>query len=275
MEGRPITPGSLNNIALQTQETISTTDGRAEVLLTPGVFLRLGENSSVQMVSPNLTHVEVRLDRGRANVEVDQIYKQNTILIDLPNGQTQLLKNGLYTFDVGNSTVRVFDGEANVFPGRNLQAEVKPVTVKAGHQLVLTGDQDKVQRFDKDKAQDDLYKWSSLRSQYLGTANLHLASAYAGAASFYPGWYWAGGLYGYTWLPANGLFWNPYGFGFYSPYYLYSGGPIYGYGRGFYGYRGGYVYRGSGYVGGVRAGSVGSLHASGASGFHGGGGGRR
>jgi ribosome-interacting GTPase 1 len=110
IEGRPINPGSVNNTALQAQETLSTTNGKAEILLTPGVFLRLGENSSVQMVSPNLTHVEVRLDRGRANVEVDQIYKQNTILIDLPNGQTQLLKNGLYTFDVGNSTVRVFDG---------------------------------------------------------------------------------------------------------------------------------------------------------------------
>jgi len=51
---------------------------------------------------------------GHANVEVDQIYPQNTILVDLDKGQTQLLKNGLYSFDAANSTVRVFDGKAAV-----------------------------------------------------------------------------------------------------------------------------------------------------------------
>ena len=51
--------------------------------------------------------------------------------------------------------------------------------------------------------------------------------------SFYPGWYWAGGPVGYTWLPGNGLFWNPFGYGFYSPYYIGGGGFLYGrYGRG-------------------------------------------
>jgi len=48
--------------------------------------------------------------------------------------------------------------------------------------------------------------------EYLGDANADLASDYAGSANFNPGWYWAGGPYGYTWLPGNGLFWNPGGF---------------------------------------------------------------
>jgi len=221
----------------------------------------------VQMISPDLTHTEIRLERGQANIEVDQIYAQNRILVDLKNGQIQILKNGLYTFDADHSTVRVFDGKASVYSGTNLQADVKPIELKGGHELVLNGELPKPQHFNKDQAStDQLYRWSSLRSQYLGDANLGLAQAYSGYSSFNPGWYWAGGPFGYTWLPGDGLFWSPFGYGFYSPFYIHGGGFIYG--RGFYGggYRGG-VYRG-GAVGGVRGAGFG-----GGGGFHGGGGG--
>jgi uncharacterized membrane protein YgcG len=275
IEGRQLSPNSVGNTELQAGQYLSTANGKAEILLTPGVFLRLGNDSTVQMVSPNLTQVEVKLESGHANVEVDQLYKQNTILIDLKNGQTHLLKPGLYAFDANNSTVRVFDGKADVYPGENLQTDIKPIEVKGSRQIVLTGEPTNPQHFDKDRSQDDLYKWSSLRSEYLGEANVDLASEYAGASGFYPGWYWAGGPYGYTWLPGDGLFWNPFGYGFYSPYYLYGGGFIYGrYGRGVYpyrvgyGYRGGYGNRGGGYAQG------GGFHGGGGGGgFHGGGGG--
>lgn len=287
IEGRALSPNSVGNTELQAGQYLSTANGKAEILLTPGVFVRLGADSTIQMVSPDLTKTEIRLDKGLANVEVDQIYKQNTILVDLKNGQTQLLKKGLYTFDADSSTVRVIDGQADVYPGENLQTNIKPIEVKGGRQLALTGEPAKPEHFDKDQAKNEpLYKWSSLRSAYLGEANANLAADYAGAADFSPGWYWAGGPFGYTWLPGNGLFWNPYGYGFYSPYYIYGGGPIYGgFGRGFYGYRGGYRYPGyrGGYwrhgTGPIRGGHgpgvgrPGGLHGDG--GFHGGAGGPR
>jgi hypothetical protein len=271
---------------MQPGQVIATANGKTEILLTPGIFLRLGDDSTVQMVSNDLTHTEVRLERGRANVEVDQIYKENTVLVDLPHGQTQLLQHGLYAFDANAATVRVFDGKAAVYPGQNVQSNIKPIDVKGGHQLALTGEPVKPQRFDKDQAKnDDLYKWSSLRSAYLGDANMDLASEYAGYGNFNPGWYWAGGPFGYTWLPGNGLFWNPFGYGFYSPYYLYGGGFVYGRGGYYGGYRGGYGYHGghpgrgglpghggSPGRGGQQPGGGGVSHAP-AGGFHGGGGG--
>jgi hypothetical protein len=277
IEGRPLSHRSVGRTEMRPGQVIATANGKVEILLTPGIFLRLGDDSTVQMVSPDLTHTEVRLERGRADVEVDQIYKQNTVLIDFANGQTQLLKRGLYSFDANNSTVRVFDGKAAVYPGQNLQSNIKPIEVKGGRQLVLTGEPTKTQRFNKDQAKNtNLYKWSSLRSAYLGQANIDLASEYAGVSGFNPGWYWAGGPFGYTWLPGNGLFWSPFGFGFYSPYYLYGGGPIYGYGG--YGY-GGYGYAGNGYGNrrnfnnenrsrGYRGGAPGPVHGPGS--FHGG-----
>ena len=129
---------------------------------------------------------------------------------------------------------------------------------------MVNGEPLKPQGFNKNQAETDpFYKWSSLRSEYLGEANLSLAEQYAAYPGFYPGWYWAGGPFGYTWLPGDGLFWSPFGYGFYSPYYIRGGGFIYGggYGRGLY--RGGYP------VGGYRGGA---LRAEGG-GFHGGGGG--
>ena len=278
IEGRTLSHQSVGRTEMQAGQIIATANGKAEILLTPGIFLRLGDNSTVQMVSPDLTHTEVRLERGSASVEVDQIYKQNTVLVDLPNGQTQLLQHGLYGFDANNSTVRVFDGKAAVYPGQNLQSNIKPIEVKGGRQFILNGEAIKPQRFNKDQAKnDDLYKWSSLRSAYLGQANVDLASEYAGASGLNSGWYWAGGPFGYTWLPGSGLFWNPFGYGFYSPIYLYGGGPIYG----SYGYGGGYGYgyQGNGYGlrrdfgnqdrgRGYRGGRPGPVHAPGS--FHGG-----
>ncbi len=228
-----------------------------------------------------MTHTEILLDHGRATVEVDQLYKLNRILIDQQGGQTQLLQNGLYEFDAAASTVRVFKGKAAVYPGNDYNTGVKPIDIKSERQLTLTSGPMKPQKFDKDKIQagDNLYAWSDLRSGYLGQANVDLAYQYSGAPGFAPGWFWNPYLYSYTWLPGDGLFWSPFGYGFYSPWYIYGGGIVYG-GRGWYGghpiHPGGYYgYRGG--AEGYRGSAVSAPHASagfsGGGGFHGGGGG--
>ena len=269
IDGQALTSGSVGKAEIAPGETIETGNGKAEVLLTPGVFLRLDSNSSVKMVSPNLTHTEVEVDRGRAEVEVDEIYKQNNLLVDEGHTQTQLLKGGLYEFDAAGGDLRVFDGKAAVFASDDRQ---KPVVVKGGHELTLNG-ATKSAGFDRNGAQaeDGLYNWSSLRSEYLGESNERLAGQYVGAPGFNPGWFWDPGLYAYTWLPGGGPFFSPFGYGFYSPYYLGSGGLIYG--RGGYGYRGGYG--GAVAAAGVRGGGFAGRSAGFGGGFHGGGGGRR
>ena len=243
INGQELSKNSVGKTELAAGQTIETTNGKAEVLLTPGVFLRLDDNSSVRMITPDLTHTEIQVDRGRAQVEVDQLYKQNNIVVIAGSSRTQLLKQGLYSFDADSSHLRVFDGKAAVLPESAADNE-KPVTVKGGKQLALNGDLSKPQKFDRDNSEDALFQWSSLRSQYLGEANIQMASQYAGVNGFNPGWYWNTGLYSYTWLPGGGPFFSPFGYGFYSPGYLYGGGAIYG------GYPGG-IYGGSAYRGGI------------------------
>jgi hypothetical protein len=293
INGQMLTARSAGNSEIGPNQTLSTMNGKVEVLLTPGVFLRRGNNSAVTMVSPDLTKTEVQLDRGTAEIEVDQLYKQNDLLVDQGPAQTQLLKNGLYEFDSSPAQMRVFDGEAVVSPS---QQSKKWIKVKSHHELAINSEQDKTSDFDAKEVatQDPLYNWSKLRADYLGQANLNLAEEYAGNAAFYPGWFWDPGMYAYTWLPGDGLLWGPFGEGFYSPWYLYGGGYIYpgfGYAGGFYrgghygdGFRGRYGYRG-GAVGAVRtspgrAYAEGGFHggggfSGGGGGFHGGGGGRR
>lgn len=258
-----LTSKSVGNTEVAQGQTVSTMNGHVEVLLTPGVFLRLGDNSAVTMVSPDLTKTEVQLDRGTAEVEVDQIYKQNDLLVDQGPAQATLLKVGLYEFNANSNQMRVFDGEAAVSPSQNSKKWIK---VKAHHDLAINGEPAKSQDFNGQQAanQDPLYNWSKLRADYLGQANLNLAEEYAGDPGFYPGWYWDPGMYEYTWLPYDGLFWSPFGFGFYSPWYLYGGGFIYP----GYGFRGGYYHGGYGYHGPYRAG-FGSRPTAPASGFHG------
>ncbi|MBV9034148.1 MAG: hypothetical protein JO182_06610, partial [Acidobacteriaceae bacterium] len=55
LNNKPISDKSLKSTFLGANDTLSTDVGKAEVLLTPGVFLRVGENSQVRMISPSLT----------------------------------------------------------------------------------------------------------------------------------------------------------------------------------------------------------------------------
>lgn len=225
---------SVGSIELQAGQSITTNQGKTEVLLTPGVFLRLGNHSSAQMISPRLTDTEVTLNEGEALMEVDEIHPQNDIRVVQDGATTRLLKTGLYDFDATHKLVRVIDGKAGV------RENDHNVTVKAGHELALnTGARVKPQKFDKnDFEAGDLYRWSSLRSDYLAEANIDTARIYYANGWYGPGWlgagwYWDPWFSSFTFIPSDGIFYNPFGWGFYSPLWVYQS-PLYyrGYYRG-------------------------------------------
>jgi hypothetical protein len=223
---------AIGSAELQDGQSLETETGKAEVLLTPGVFLRVGDNSSVKMISSSITNTEIGLEKGQAMIEVAEIHPQNDIRVTA-NGETaQLLKTGLYDFDLNQGEFRVFDGEASVNTGD------KQVTVKSGHELSLNANGPvKAQKFDKKAYQDaDLYRWSSLRSAYLAEANVNAANIYVadgwgpwGPGWWGAGWYWDPWFSAYTFIPGDGIFYSPFGWGFYSPWWVHTA-PFYGYG---------------------------------------------
>jgi hypothetical protein len=225
---------SVGSSDLQAGEIIATEKGRVEVLLTPGVFLRLDNNSAAEMISPSLTNTEVQLNKGRAMLEVADIHKQNDIKIAQDGATTQVLKNGLYAFDANTGEVQVFDGKAEV------SDKAKTIDLKGGRELNVASDAPlKPQKFDKKKDADDFYNWSALRSQYESEANMDIARYAPGVVS--PGWFWDPWYSAYTFVPGNGIFYSPFGWGFYSPAWfgyapIYYGAPYHYYRPGYYGH---------------------------------------
>ena len=232
IQTQPLTTKSVGTAELQPGQTLTTQNGRAEVVLTPGVFLRLDRDSAVKMISPSLTNTEIQLDRGNAFIEVAEIHKQNNLVVKQDDATTQLVKTGLYGFSADPDQVRVYKGEAHATDGD------QTVKVKGGRELGLNAyGKLKAEKFDKNQAeQNDFYAWSKLRSEYLSEASANAAQIYVANGWVGPGWYWDPWYSGYTFIPGAGIAYSPFGWGFYSPAYLYGGG--FGYGvpvyRGFY-----------------------------------------
>lgn len=283
LEGRQINDRDVGATALQPGQVLTTGEGKAEMLLTPGIFLRMDDHSAVKMVTPDLTPTKVELLRGRAGVEVDQIFPQNVVQIVDGGVITQLIKPGYYEFDAKQPTVLVFKGRAEVFEGGK-----KWQTVKDHHEMALVADGHvKPANFNVRDAEDELYNWNSLRSEYLAEDNNQIAEEYGGASGFVPGWYWDPYAWDYTYL-GWGPFWSPFGWGYYPWGGYWGWGGFYG--RGFYGHNfygngyhgqgssgrhyGGNSFAGGGFHGG---GMSGGFHGGGfgGGGFHSGGGGRR
>jgi hypothetical protein len=252
LDGSPLSRRSIGSAELDAGHMLTTGNGKAEVLLTPGIFLRVDSNSSVKMISPDLAQTQVALETGRAGVEVDQIFPQNEVQIVDGGVTTQLIKPGYYEFNAAGPRVMVFNGRAEVEVGDN-----KWEAVKDHHEMALVaGQREKTADFDARPANDELYNWSSLRSQYLAEANNQIAGEYAYGPGVYPGWYWNSGLWGYTFV-GPGLYYSPFGWGFYPWGGFYGGWGWYG--HGFYGhpFYGGHFAGGGFYGGGFHGGGFG------------------
>ncbi len=244
LNGQPIAQKNIGKRLLDANETLSTDSGKAEMLLTPGVFLRIGDNSAVRMISPSLTHTQVEVVRGEAMVEVAELLKENEIELVNHGGSITLLRVGLYRINASDpASVAVIDGKANVMLGD------QKLELGRGHETLLTSSL-KSEKFDR-KQEDDLYAWSNIRAEYVaGTSYASARSAmssgfsswnsYGYGGGYGPGWMYNSGFNSWGYLPGAGYAYSPFGWGFYSPGFvgyapvIYA--PLYGgaYGGGYY-----------------------------------------
>jgi hypothetical protein len=266
---QPLSQSSVGTM-LQAGQTLTTTNGRVEILLTPGIFLRLDNGTTVRVDTFGLANDTVTLVSGRAMVEVADILPANYVILNENGASVRLIKRGLYQFDATAGQVRAYDGQADVTAGG------RTIKLDGGHELALINNPKyKTHGFDK-KEQDDFYRWSSLRASYLAEANRSAAQMYypGGPGWYGPDWYWDPSYDAYTWIPGDGMFWDPFGWGFYSPWYLgfgfgfgYGG---YGFGYGGYGAGrfGGYHRFGPGYRPGIAQHAAGAFGRSAGGGYH-------
>lgn len=273
IDGRAVPRNQNGYSSLEAGNVLSTQNGKAEILLSPGVFLREGNNSEIRMVSPELVAPRVEVVRGEAMIEADWVPKDAQVDVLEHGAQASIRQAGLYKFDSNASLIEVIDGKLQVTENDQTKEFGK------GKEVALTTARLKPVSFDR-KAEDDLYRWSNVRASYLAEANMSTAqSAYSGYGPFWgAGWYWNPYFDFWSWLPGDGYFFSPFGYPFFSPgYVVYA--PVFR--RGGFGARGGgLAARGFASRGGValapRAGafrgggfSGGGFHGGG---FHGGGG---
>ena len=218
---------------------LRTEEGRAEVLLTPGTFLRLGPSSAIRMVSNELDNTRVELMKGSAVLDQgsDKLASASvTILYNLD--QVQIKKPGRYRFDSDPPQVKVETGAAEV------TADGKSIEAAAGYAVPLEGKL--TARKLLGTSSDDLDTWNAARDHSVVDGNLQASTASdlsgvidgwqrdpdavleslgippypPGMSSYIPPYAYGSALYGpglYAGVYGSGL----YGFGGVSPLALY------------------------------------------------------
>jgi hypothetical protein len=202
--------------------------GRVEVLLNPGSYMRVAENSEFEMSDTSLDHLRIKLLRGSVIIEVVGMDDtQLSLQVDTPQTYAVIVKRGLYRFNVlpTNATeVLVRKGRALV--GAN--AEV----IKGGKMILVSGGSTSgVAKIDK-RAKDSLELWSRDRAEYLASINRRLpgSTVYAAMDIFNADWSstynngrngrFSGGVWVrdgncFVFLPVTGRGWaSPYGYSY-------------------------------------------------------------
>jgi hypothetical protein len=195
-------------------------DGRVEILLNPGSYLRLGGDSEVELSNNSLENLEVRLLRGTAIVEAtgaDDI--DLNINISTPHTKLAIVRQGLYRLNVvpENAT------ELIVRKGRVILSD-SHTKVKGGNKVVFNATNVSVAKLTKEekKVEEDVDVWSKDRGKMLAKANSRINdrminSAFANFTDWDPFsrrlglWFYNTHSRCYTFLPFYYGLGSPYG----------------------------------------------------------------
>ena len=208
-------------------------DGRVEILLNPGSYLRVGGNSEIELSNNALDNLEVRLLRGTAIVEATGMDGMDlNINISTPHTKLAIVRQGLYRLNVvpGDNT------ELIVRKGRVILSD-SHTKVKGGNKVVFSATQVSVAKLTKEekKRAEDVDTWSKQRAETLAKANRRITnraftSAFAAYRDWDPFtrsrtglWFYDVGSRCYTFLPfyygVTSPYGNSYSTSFYSPYW--------------------------------------------------------
>jgi hypothetical protein len=187
---------------------LRTAEGRAEMLLTPGAFLRLGERSAVRMVANDLADTQVELRTGSAIVELGEPNPGTSVTLLYKDWRVRFLRKGVYRIDSDPPHLWVSQGEAEVLAGPTGQ----PVSVGAGQHLPFG--EVLVPERTAGEPNDALSEWAKGRGESISADNAITAQIGEDPTQGTPG------LDGFTYFPFLGV--PALGLGSYSAYGSYT-----------------------------------------------------
>lgn len=223
-DGYPALAQPLRRESLRARQVIETRHGKAELLLTPGSFLRIGDNSEVLMLSRSLENTRVKVIKGMAMLDTEAGYKHDLAIV-MDGATTRIDKKGTYGFNANQETISVLNGKATVSRGDSR------ITLKKKHQLYIAGQSPfEVTKLNKQAFKSSsLYQWNEARDRYESQARRSVQRSIAQSGRWYgPGWYRSRFWGFYTYLNSPGMYYAPY----YGPNYGSWGWNDWGWGEG-------------------------------------------
>jgi len=226
LDGKPVEHKAAVFPSLKNGSTIHTGKGRAELLLTPGVYLRMDENSELRMASNSLTDTRLEVKEGSAIL--DNLNASGSPVALLVQGSAvHFPKPGIYRINCDIGELQVYSGEAEV------THEKASVTVDPSHlyyfALSMT-----IDKFGEEFT-DEFYDWAHNRSDVIADQNQRASAEEDDAQDPDPGSI-PGLLGGAPSFPPPGYSTPPpsifgsQGYGSYiNPLYSYSSTPFLGY----------------------------------------------
>jgi hypothetical protein len=164
IDNQPVSKGFGKFVILKKGSGLLTRDGRAELLLAPDAYLRIGVNSLVRMVSDSPSDTQLELLSGSAILDSGNSAGE-PVTLAVNDARIRVEKPSCLRVDAEPPQLRVEKGEAHV------ERNGSEVTVHADERLPLAGSTI-VQRM-TEGSDDVLDLWSIQRNRliYLGLAS--------------------------------------------------------------------------------------------------------
>ena len=199
----------------------TTGNSRAELLLSPGTYLRVAEDSEIEVMDTTYRGMRFRVVQGTVIIESASFNpKIHSLTLSTPSGELQMGTRGLYRLDV----VPGQESEVSIYKGRVLWtgAQGRRTQLKAGRRWFLGNSSPSLKPrsagLDKNHRMDPLNLWSKRRARELVQVNAGLSLARRDSA--YPGfgyqnrggWVLSPKSQWFTYVPFDSSPRSPYGF---------------------------------------------------------------
>jgi hypothetical protein len=116
LNGERLHPGNKLH-QMQPGQTLSTGKGRVELLLAPGIMMRLGDDTAIRIEDTDLDDTRVVIEKGSAFIEVVEVERDSRLRVFLGESEVEFRRTGLYRFESAPARLRVYGGEAVVLRG--------------------------------------------------------------------------------------------------------------------------------------------------------------
>ena len=218
-----------NKDDLASGDVVTTgTQSHIEVLLNPGSYFRVGENSEFQFQDSSLDNLRLKLLKGSAIVEATGVGDMN-LDIDVVTSEADftIIRSGVYRINVEPNFAELLVRKGRASFGAN-----RTDIVKGGNKVTFS--QGVMARAKLVKDKDDFEIWSKQRAELLARANQKLSNrVLSGYLSTFSGWdspFWGPRRWGFwTFSPRAGCYtFLPFFYGWSSPYGHYYGSYYWG-----------------------------------------------